>query len=69
MNVADLAVGYLAVCLDDPAVDVVRLLAKDERSALIVVDDRRRPVTILGGAWVLARPGCRPCRLTEALGL
>lgn len=53
MRAGDMASDFPVVALDTPAIESARLLADQNLPGLVVVDDRRRPVTILPGTQVL----------------
>jgi CBS domain-containing protein len=53
MRAADLAFPFPTVTAQTPAIEAARLLAGQNLPGLIVVDDRRRPVTIMPGTQVL----------------
>ncbi|WP_188193166.1 CBS domain-containing protein [Nonomuraea sp. SYSU D8015] len=53
MRARDLAVEFPTVTLDSPALDAAKLLAEQDLPGLIIVDDDRRPLSILPGTQVL----------------
>jgi CBS domain-containing protein len=53
MRADELAMPMSTVTESMPAKDAVRLLAAQDLPGLIVVDDRGRPLTVLGGTQVL----------------
>jgi CBS domain-containing protein len=53
MRARDLAEAYPIVTLDTPAVEAARRLAAERLTALVVVDEKRRPAFVLPATQVL----------------
>ena len=67
MRAADLASPFPTVGLTTPALEAARLLAAQNLPGLIVVDERRRPATILPGTQVLRMAVPSYCQDNPAL--
>ncbi|KAB8189786.1 CBS domain-containing protein [Nonomuraea phyllanthi] len=67
MRARDLAVEFPTVTMDTPALEAARLLAEQDLPGLILVDQERRPLTILPGTQVLRLAVPAYCRDDPAL--